>query len=96
MFIVFFYIDVHSCLGQTTKGNKQKKTKKSTRLASNRKGNNAVHTRSPHKALYEKIKTEAVKNAKKNERNERKNHLMRTKRVNKYCPLVVIPDVSVM
>ena len=74
-------------------------------MASNRKGNNAVHMRGPHKARreaekrnwhltgketmqyiqevhtrqeekqkknekYEKIKTEAVKNAKKNERNE--------------------------
>ena len=63
-----------------------------------------AHTRQEEKQKkeekYEKIKTEAVKNAKKKWKKWTKKALkviclMRTKWVNKHCPLVVIPDVSV-
>ena len=55
MFLVFFYIDVHALElvklpKKEQKVTNRKKPKISTRLASNRKGNNAVHTRGPHKA----------------------------------------------
>ena len=68
MFLVFFYVDVHALdlvklPKKEQKVTNRKKTKKSTRLASNRKGNNEVYTRGPHKARREAEKKK--KNIKK-------------------------------
>ena len=80
MFLVFFSIDVHALdlvklPKKEQKVTNRKKNKKSTRLASNRKGNNGVYTRGPHKAKREAEKRRKIsknKNAKKKVRNEQK------------------------
>ena len=64
MFLVFFYIDVHALdlvkLPKTEQKVTNRKKPKSTRLASNRKGNNGVHTRCPHKARREAEKRRKI------------------------------------